>query len=321
MGMCMKKYLTKKQVLDYRARVLNDASKLGVSTAARRYGLSRGTIYNWQTEITPQKTGPRSSVFWQTDADIEELVIQIRLATNYGPKRIRNELLDIGVTVGEKAIRNIIQASGLAKKQRKPKKKAMQPFYAPYPGYRLQVDTKAVPNDADKRKSRKHQFTAIDIVSKVRYLKVMDGLSNGNSIAFVAEALQFYQDIGINIECVQTDNHSTFTNLFAGGNKKADHELRRVHPLTLYLTGRGIEHKLSRPGTPQHNGFVERSHRTDEEEFYSVTKTANLDTVTLNSKMHIWQDEYNITRRHSSCKNLPPLEYFNVYWKPRLAYV
>lgn len=149
----------------------------------------------------------------------------------------------------------------------------------------------------------------------------MDGLSNGNSIAFVAEALQFYQDIGIKIECVQTDNHSTFTNLFAGGNKRADHELRRVHPLTLYLTGRNIEHKLSRPGTPQHNGFVERSHRTDEEEFYSVTKTANLDTATLNSKMNTWQDEYNITRRHSSCKNLPPLEYFNVFWKPRLAYV
>jgi len=316
----MKKYLTKKQVLDYRARVLNDAYTLGVTTAARRYGLSRGTIYNWQVEIIPQKTGPRGGVFWQTDTYIEELVIQIRLATNYGPKRIRDELMDIDVIIGEKAIRNIIEASGLAKKQRKPKKKAIQPFYAPYPGYRIQVDTKAVPNDGDKRRSRKHQFTAIDIVSKIRYLRVMDGLSNGNSIAFVAEALQFYQDIGIKVECVQTDNHSTFTNLFSGGNKKADHELRRVHPLTLYLIGRGIEHKLSRPGTPQHNGFVERSHRTDEEEFYSVTKTTNIDTVTLNSKMNTWQDEYNITRRHSSCKNLPPIEYFNTYWKPRLAY-
>lgn len=319
--MCMKKYLTRKQVLDYRARVLRDAGKLGVSATARRYGLSRGTIYNWQLEIIPQKTGPRSIVFWQTDAEVEELVIQIRLATNYGPKRVRNELLDIDVDVGEKAIRNIIEATGLAKKQRKPKKRAMQPFYAPYPGYRLQVDTKAVPNDEDKRRSRKHQFTAIDIVSKIRYLKVMDGLSNGNSIAFMKEALVFFDEIGIKIECVQTDNHSTFTNLFSGGNKKADHELRRVHPLTLFLTSRGIEHKLSRPGTPQHNGFVERSHRTDEEEFYSTTKTANLDLGTLNSKMNTWQDEYNKLRRHSSCNNLPPLEYFNVYWKPRLAYV
>lgn len=321
MGMCMKKHLNKRQVVAYRRRVLFDADKLGVVAAARRYGIHRDTIYDWRKEILPQKPGPRGRVYWQTDTDAEELVIQIRLATNYGPKRIRSELLDVNVDVGEKAIRNIIEAAGLTKKQRKPKKKLNKPFYAPYPGYRLQVDTKAVPNDEDKRRSRKHQFTAIDIVSKVRYLRVLDGLSNGNSVAFVREALSFYEEIGINIECVQTDNHATFTNLYLGGNKKADHELMKVHPLTLYLVSRGIEHKLSRPGTPQHNGFVERSHRTDEEEFYSVTKTASLDTETLNSKMHTWQDEYNITRRHSSCKNLPPIEYFNVYWKSRIAYV
>ena len=307
-------------MLAYRRRVLKDAEELGVSAVARRYGIHRDTIYEWRKEILPQKPGPRGIVFWQTDIQTVELILQIRLGTNYGPKRIRYELSDYGIVAGEKAIRGVIERAGLVKQQRKPRKRAMQPFYAPYPGYRLQVDTKAVPNDGDKRKSRKHQFTAIDIVSKIRYLAVYDGLSNGNSIAFVAEALQFYQDIGIKIECVQTDNHSTFTNLFAGGNKKADHELRRVHPLTLYLTGRGIEHKLSRPGTPQHNGFVERSHRTDEEEFYSVTKTANIDTATLNAKMHTWQDEYNELRRHSSCNNLPPLEYFNTYWKPRLAY-
>ena len=308
-------------MLAYRRRVLRDAEELGVSAVARRYGIHRDTIYEWRKEILPQKPGPKGIVFWQTDIETEKLILQIRLGTNYGPKRIKYELGDYGIVAGEKAIRGVIKRAGLVRRQRKPRKRVMQPFYAPYPGYRLQVDTKAVPNDGDKRTSRKHQFTAIDIVSKIRYLCVMDGLSNGNSIAFVAEALQFYEDIGIKIECVQTDNHSTFTNLFAGGNKRADHELRRVHPLTIYLTDRGIEHKLSRPGTPQHNGFVERSHRTDEEEFYSVTKTANVDMATLNSKMNIWQDEYNITRRHSSCKNLPPLEYFTVFWKPRLAYV
>lgn len=315
----MKKYLTKKQVLDYRARVLNDASKLGISATARRYGLSRPTIYSWQNEITPQKPGPRGAVAWQTDTETEELVIQVRIATNYGPKRIRAELVDINVGVGEKAIRNIIESTGLIKKQRRPQKKDTKPFYAPYPGYRLQVDTKAVPNDGDKRRSTRQQFTAIDIVSKIRYLDIKDGLSNGNSIVFLKEALAFFEDIGIKVECVQTDNHSAFTNLYSGGNKKADHELRRVHPLTLYLTSRGIEHMLSRPGTPQHNGFVERSHRTDEEEFYSVTKTANLDIPTLKTKIHTWQDEYNILRRHSSCKNLPPMEYFNTYWKGLLG--
>lgn len=314
------KYLTKRQVLDYRGRVLKDAAELGVSSAARRYGITRKTIYNWRIEVIPQKTGPKMTVSWQTDEELEELVVQVRLAKNYGPKRIKDELEEIGVVVGEKAIRNILNSTGLTKKQRRPAKKQSQPFYAPYPGYRLRIDTKAVDvlGGGDKRTSSRQQFTAIDIVSKIRYLEVMDGLSNTNSILFTKRALQFYEDIGIDIECVQTDNHPTFTNLYSGGSKKADHELRRIHPLTLYLTGGGIEHMLSRPGTPEHNGFVERSHRTDEEEFYDVFSVAKLSIKEIKLKMKQWQDEYNLLRKHSSCKDLPPMEYFNLYWKELL---
>lgn len=267
--MCMKKHLTKKQVLSYRKRVLVDATELGVTIAARRYGIYRSTIYRWRAEIMPQKPGPRGAVYWQTDTETEELVLQIRLSTHYGPKRIKDELSDLGTALGEKAIRGIIERADLVRHQRRPKKRAVQPFYAPYPGYRLQVDTKAVPvpEGEDKRTSKRHQFTAIDIVSKIRYLRVKDGLSNGNSVAFVAEALSFYEAIGIKIECVQTDNHTTFTNLYVGGNKKGDHQLRRVHPLTLYLTSLGIEHKLSRPGTPHSttaswNGAIELMKRS-----------------------------------------------------------
>lgn len=316
----MKKYLTKKQVLAYRRRVLIDADEIGVTATARRYGIHRDTIYDWRREIVPQKPGPKGRVYWQTDKEVEELIIQVRLATNYGPKRIKDELADIEVFVGEKAIRGVIERAELVKKQRKPKKKTTQPFYAPYPGYRVQIDTKAVPNCEDKRRSRRQQFTAIDIVSKIRYLEVMDGLSNTNSLLFAKRALSFYKDVGISVECVQTDNHATFTNLYVGD--KAKHlKNQKLHPLTAYLTLQGIEHKLSRPGTPQHNGFVERSHRTDEEEFYRVTRAAKLDLETLKTKMNDWQDEYNETRRHSSCNNLPPIEYFNTFWLERLGYV
>jgi transposase InsO family protein len=116
----------------------------------------------------------------------------------------------------------------------------------------------------------------------------------------------------------QTDNHATFTNLYVGGNKKADHEIRRVHPLTQYLLDQNIEHKLSRPGTPQHNGFVERSHRTDEEEFYQANDLLDLDKPTLTSMMRRWQDEYNLVRQHTACGNMPPMQYFVVKWEERL---
>lgn len=318
--MCMKKHLTKHQVFAYRKRVLFDASELGVSCAARRYGIHRDTIYEWRKDIVPRKPGPKARVSWQTGREVEELVLQLRLATGYGPKRLKDELTDLGVSVGEKAIRGIIESADLIRHQRKPRKMPTHPFYAPYPGYRIQVDTKAVPNGGDKRRSNKQQFTAIDIVSKVRYLAVYDSLSNGNSIAFVQDALSFYEGIGITVECIQTDNHATFTNLVLGGNKKVDHERRRVHPFTLHLTSKGIEHKLSRPGTPKHNGFVERSHRTDEEEFYRVNRVDQLGLDELRAKLTNWQDEYNLTRRHSACNNLPPIEYLMTAWQGSLSH-
>jgi len=319
----MKQYLTKQQVLAYRRRVLTEADKHGATHTARMFGIHRDTIYAWRHELFPQKPGPKGRVSWQTDEATEDIILQIRLGLHYGPKRIVLELRDFGVSVGEKAVRGVIERAGLVRRQRRPRKKASQPFYAPYPGYRLQVDTKAipVPDGEDKRRSRRQQFTAVDIVSKIRYLSVKDGLSNGNSVMFIQEALAFYESIGITVVCVQTDNHSTFTNLSFGGNKKGDHELRRVHMFTQYLLDHGIEHKLSRPGTPQHNGFVERSHRTDEEEFYASTKAAELDLVTLTQEMKHWQDEYNQVRRHTSCNNLSPMEYYEAEWKGRLVHV
>ncbi len=304
------KHLSKQQLIQYRLRVLADAEQYGFAKTARRFGIYRSTIYRWQHEVEPQPHGPRSQVSWQTDPEAEGIIIQMKLATNYGPKRLRAELALVGVSAGEKAIRGVVGRAGLVERHTRKRVKKQYKFYAPYPGYRLQVDTKAVPNGSDKRRTDRYQFTAIDIASKIRFLAIYDALSNYNSIRFVREALDFYADIGIQIECVQTDNHSTFTNIYLGGNNKADHELLRVHPLTKYLLSRGIEHKLSRPATPQHNGFVERSHRTDEEEFYGMVDVVKLDDDQLQAAMKRWQDEYNYLRLHSSCQYRPPMHHY-----------
>ena len=307
----MKKHLTFKQVIQYRKRVLADADKYGVTKAARLYGIHRDTIYAWRKELEPKKPGPSGEVSWQTDQDIEALILQLKLATNHGPKRLLHELADLGIVVGEKAIRGVLERADLVEHHRKPKPKKKQEFYNPYPGYRLQVDTKAVEDGgSDKRSTARYQFTAVDIATRIRYMALYDSLSNYNSIRFVKDALAFFKELGIHVECVQTDNHSTFTNLYIGGNKKSKYDLFRPHPLTEYLESRGIEHKLSRPGTPRHNGFVERSHRTDEDDFYDWINAGELDNQTLETALKDWMDEYNNQRLHSSCGYLPPMEHY-----------
>lgn len=305
------KYLNGRQLVQYRRRVLADAERIGPAEAARRYGIHRSTIYEWRESAVPREKGPKGRVPWQTDERTEEAVAKLRLATNYGPKRLRRELLLLGLDVGEKAIRGIVGRAKLVRNHKKKRARKQKRFYAPYPGYRLQVDTKAVPDEIpDLRGASRHQFTAIDIATRIRFIMVYGELSTRNSIDFLRKALEFYEGIGIAVECVQTDNHITFTNLYAGGNKKKDHGLLRVHPFTGECLKRGISHILSRPGTPRHNCFVERSHRTDEEEFYRLLDLSSLDNQKLQLEMGKWMFRYNCLRIHSSCNNMPPVKYF-----------
>jgi transposase InsO family protein len=58
--------------------------------------------------------------------------------------------------------------------------------------------------------------------------------------------------------------------------------------------------------TPRLNGKVERSHRTDKQEFYQLlTYTGDVD---LKRKLEEWQNFYNYHRPHSALKGKTPYE-------------
>lgn len=306
------KYLNQRQLVQYRQRVLRDADKYGATEASRMYGVGRASLYEWRKNLVPKRSGPQGRVSWQTEEKIELLIAKLRQETNYGPKRLRPELALMGVVLGEKAIRGVLNRKKLVRNHKKKRVRKQRRFYAPYPGYRVQIDTKVVPDKGvDLRtEATRHQYTAIDIATKIRLCLLYDELSSFNAIDFLKKVLAFFESIEITVGCIQTDNHSTFTNLYVGGSKKQDHELLRVHPFTLECLKRGIEHKLSRPGRPQQNCFVERSHRTDEEEFYRHLDTTKLNNQQLQEALSQWNFTYNFNRLHSSCHNQPPMQYY-----------
>lgn len=305
------KHLSSFQRKAFKRRVVKESLSFGATKTSRLYGIHRDTIYEWRKSIEEKKPGPNKRVSWQTPAQLERIVVRLRKQTNYGPKRLQYELELHRIILGEKAIRGILERRKLVKKNRKKRRKQKQVFYAPYAGYRIQVDTKAVPHPGrDLRSPLCYQFTAIDIYTKVRFLWIYEELSNQNSIDFLQRALAFYRAVGIEVETVQTDNHMTFTNLFVGGNKKEDHQELRIHPLTEYLLSEGVQHLLSRPSTPTDNAFVERSHRTDGEEFYRTFNFSSFSMKQLNLRLQKWSYHYNFFRPHSSCDNLPPLKYY-----------
>src|SRR5215510_4384751 len=66
----------------------------------------------------------------------------------------------------------------------------------------------------------------------------------------------------------------------------------------------GIAHRRIPPGCPEVNGKVERSHRTDEEEFYRrmTFRTA----AELTAKLRRWEHEYNHRRPHLALAGKTP---------------
>jgi|GEM_PF-1410918 len=73
-----------------------------------------------------------------------------------------------------------------------------------------------------------------------------------------------------------------------------------------YAVATHIRHAYIKPRTPRLNGKVERSHGTDQREFYQLLEYT--DDVDLHAKLAEWEAFYNYHRPHTSLKGKTPYE-------------
>ena len=66
------------------------------------------------------------------------------------------------------------------------------------------------------------------------------------------------------------------------------------------------QHAYIKPRSPQLIGKVERSHRTDQQEFYQLLTYT--DDVDLNRKLEAWEQFYNFYRPHGAFAGKTPYE-------------
>jgi transposase InsO family protein len=97
-------------------------------------------------------------------------------------------------------------------------------------------------------KIRRFQYTAIDDGTRVRALKIYEKHTQANAIDFVNHIIEKFP---FRIREIRTDNGHEFQAKFHW-----------------HVEDLGIRHAYIRKGTPQLNGKVERSHRSDQQEFY-----------------------------------------------------
>lgn len=144
-------------------------------------------------------------------------------------------------------------------------------------GIKWQMDVKVVPKKCyvGQMPDKFYQYTVIDEASRERFIYPYKEQSSYSTIDFVKRAIVYF---GYKPEIIQTDNGQEFTHTM-----KTD----RIHPLDSLLNSLNITHKLIKPRTPRHNGKVERSHRNDQQRFYSYLSFYSYDDLKLQMKAYL----------------------------------
>ena len=151
-----------------------------------------------------------------------------------------------------------------------------------FPGERIQIDVKTVPTKCIVGQFELYQYTAIDEYSRYRYLKIYGEKSTYSSYKFLKEVIKNFP---FKIYTVRTDNGTEFTKRLI--SKDPNDKTIFEHG----LMKEKISYDTIKPYTPKHNGKVERSHRKDNERFYSTHRFYSLEDA--NNQLKVYLKEYN----------------------------
>ncbi len=280
----------------------NYAKKIGnIKKACRYYGISRSVYYVWvkryrhhgEAGLINKKPCPENPKL-RTPKHIEEKVIYLRKKYHFGPERIYMYLKrfhDIQTT--ESSVYRILIRNGMSRLPANTKRRSPGPKIKLYekqtPGHHVQMDVKFLNfKNEDGEKVKRYQYTAIDDATRIRALKVYNKHNQNNAIDFVNYVIEKFP---FRIKMIRTDNGHEFQ--------------ARFH---WHCIEKGIEHVYIKPGSPNLNGKVERSHLTDKQEFYQLLDYTN--DMNLREKIKEWEDFYNFNRPHKSHGGLTPYEVF-----------
>lgn len=254
----------------------------------RRCGISRPTLRLWvrryrehgEDGLADRSRRPVSSPAAKVFEQQEQLILSLR-RRRLGARRIQSELLRehdcrLSLATIHKVLKRHDQQP--LKRSRLSRKKKRR-YERPVPGDRVQMDTcKIAP--------KLYQYTAIDDCTRVRVLAIYQRRTAANSLLFLDKVIE---EMPFPVQRIQTDRGREF---FA-----YDFQER--------LMEYAIKFRPNKPASPHLNGKVERSQKTDLEEFWA---TADLTGTDLEKRLDDWQVYYNEFRPHGSLHGQTPWE-------------
>jgi len=279
-------------------RVLEHADLTGnVSKTCRYFGVGRASFYRWrgayrgdgEAGLANNRSVPHNHPN-KTPPVVEEKVLYLRRKYHLGPMRIVWYLERYhGIRISDAGVYRILCRHGLNRLPRgtRVRKVHTKRYNKQVPGHHIQMDVKFLTfRGNDGEKIRRFQYTAIDDATRVRALKIYDRHTQANAIDFVDHVIRTFP---FRIREIRTDNGHEFQAKFHW-----------------HVEDTGIRHAYIKPSSPQLNGKVERSHRSDEQEFYQLLSYKG--DVDLEAKLAEWEKFYNLARPHGAHNGKTPYE-------------
>ena len=290
-----------------------------VSITARMLGITRRTIYKALLKRNAGNLDDASRapkvVHNKTSQEIEEKVLLLKKKTNYGPLRLKEELEAVySISLSEHTIRNIVRRNRTTIKSRKhkPHKKGPRPFvdwYTAKPFEVVQIDLKYVVDQKalsmaqiDHIYAHKlpiYQWGAIDVNSRFKLIAYSDEKSWTNGLTWFLWVTSWLRSHGVSNQIVFTVDHGEE---FGGKSWFKIVELRKL------LSGFGCKLIQNHLKHPEENAHLERSHRTDDDEFYipRIQKISNRQDFFMEAFNYMYY--YNAVRKHSGINRETPVQ-------------
>lgn len=233
-------------------------SDLSSQELADMYNLHRHTVNKWRRRDSTQDASHRPHHLQTTLSEAQEiLVVELR-------KLLLLPLDDLLVVTRE-FINADVSRSGLDRCLRRhgvSNLRALQPemdsdkktkhksFKDYEPGF-VHVDVKYLPQMPDET-SRSYLFAAIDRATRWVYVEIHTDKTARSARQFLARLIK---KAPFKIKQVLTDNGKEFTDRFCATGQR---EPTGKHLFDKLCREKGIDHRLTKPRTPQTNGMIER---------------------------------------------------------------
>ncbi len=290
--------MAKRWTVPYKKVVLEYAELCGQDARSyREFGVSRSTFYEWKkilkergaAGLVPRKPiakhHPRS-----LQSEVVDRILELRKNCGLGPQRITWYLERYhNIKTSCASVYRSLVRHGVSRLARNVGRRAVHThrYAKEVPGHHVQTDVKIVSlKTSDGRRVRRYQYTAIDDATRVRALKIYNRHNQANAIRFIDYAIEKFP---FRIHTIRTDRGHEFQAQFHW-----------------HVEDKGIRHVYIKPRSPELNGKVERSHRSDQEEFYQLLTYT--DDVDLEKKLKAWERYYNYDRPHGAFNGKTPYE-------------